>query len=104
MPGTLAATAPAERGRSRYSLIFLVVSHSLRRVVMTSSLTVGKIILTVVSAGRWHGAARTVRGPEGDGAARVAVPEPASRAGHRRGVPFRGVLRRPRRGAGQVRD
>ena len=43
-------------------------------------------------------------GPEGDGAARVAVPEPAPRAGHRSGVPGRRVLRRPRRGAGQVRD
>ena len=32
------------------------------------------------------------------------MPEPASRAGHRRGVPCRRLLRRPRRGAGQVRD
>ena len=50
---------------------------------------VGKIILTIRSAGRRHGPARTLRGPEGDRAARVTVPEPASRAGHRRGVPGR---------------
>ena len=54
-----------------------------------ASLNVGKIILTIISAGRRHGPARTRGGPESDGAARVAVPEPASRAGHRSGVPCR---------------
>ena len=42
--------------------------------------------------------------PEGGRAGRVAVPEPAPGAGDRPGVPGQRVLRRPRRGAGQVRD
>ena len=50
------------------------------------------------------GPRRIARGPEGDRAARVAVPESSSRAGQRSDVPGRGVLRRPRRGPGQVRD
>ena len=49
----------------------------------------------------WRGSSED---PKVGGAARVAVPEPAPGAGHRRGVPGRRVLRRPRRGAGQVRD
>ena len=81
---------------------FLVFFNALWCVAVRWSRNVGKIFLT--SAGRRHGPARIIGGPEGDGAARVAVPEPAPRAGHRSGVPGRGVLRCPRRGAGQVRD
>src|SRR6266568_5560463 len=85
-------------------LFLLVTFVILRRVLVKLSSEVGKILLTAVSAGRRHGPARITGGPEGDRAARVAVPEPAPRAGHRRDIPDREVLRRPRRGAGQVRD
>src|SRR6266571_638514 len=103
-PGSLTDTAPSERTRSRCSTIFLVLFAVLRRVVVRWLLNSGKIALTTVPAGRRHGPARIIGGPEGDRAARVAVPEPAPRAGHRRGVRGRGLLRRPRHGAGQVRD
>ena len=43
-------------------------------------------------------------GPQGGGAGRGALPEPAPGAGDRPGVPGQRLLRRPGRGAGQVRD
>ena len=43
-------------------------------------------------------------GPQGGRAGRGAVPEPAPGAGDRPGVPGQRLLRRPGRGAGQVRD
>jgi hypothetical protein len=45
--------------------------------VVRWSRNIGKISLTIVSTGRRHGPARITGGPEGGGAARVAVPEPA---------------------------
>ena len=42
--------------------------------------------------------------PQGGRAGRGALPEPAPGAGDRSGVPGQRLLRRPRRGAGQVRD
>jgi hypothetical protein len=43
-------------------------------------------------------------GPQGGGADAGALPEPAPRAGDRPGIPGQRLLRRPGRGAGQVRD
>src|SRR5260370_31045694 len=64
----------------------------------------GKIFLTVrMSRGR-HGQARERTGAQTGGAGPGAPPEPASRAGARSGLPGQRVLRRPRRGAGQIRD
>src|SRR5258708_8452521 len=84
--------------------IFLAFFDVLRRVAVKLPRNTGKILLTTVSAGRQHGTARITGGPEGDRAARVTVPEPPPRAGHRRDVRFRGLLRRPRRPAGPIRD
>ena len=56
--------------------VFLEFLGVLRRVIIRTCLTVGKIILTVLSTGRSHAGPGARRGPEGHGAARVAVPEP----------------------------
>src|ERR1039457_247539 len=64
----------------------------------------GKIFLTHVVIGRRHGQARGQTGPQGGRADRGALPEPAPRAGTRPRVPVQRVLRRPRRGPGQIRD
>jgi hypothetical protein len=66
---------PALSGRAWYGFAenFLVFFNALRCVAVRC----GKIFLTIASAGRRHGPARITGGPEGDGAARVAVPEPA---------------------------
>ena len=64
----------------------------------------GKIVLTLIRMRRRHGRAAGQARPQGGGAGRRAVPEPAPRAGHRPGVPGQRLLRRPGRGAGQVRD
>src|SRR6185295_8396892 len=85
-------------------LFILLISAECWRVTTGPLNMPGIISLTAERLRRRHGQARTRRGPEGSGAARGAVPEPASRAGVRCGVPGRGVLRRPRRGPGQVRD
>ena len=63
-----------------------------------------KSFLTVVRMRRRHGQAAGQAGPQGGGAGRGAVPEPAPGAGDRCGVPGQRLLRRPGRGAGQVRD
>src|SRR5260370_3100657 len=64
----------------------------------------GKIFLTVFVIRRRHGQAGYRTGPEGGRACPGALPEPASGAGARPGVPVQRLLRRPRPGAGQVRD
>src|SRR5260370_354738 len=64
----------------------------------------GKIFLTVRMSRRRHGQARERTGPQTGGAGPGALPEPASRAGARPGLPGQRVLRRPRPGAGQIRD
>ena len=64
----------------------------------------GKIILTSIRMRRRHGRAAEQARPQGGGAGRRAVPEPAPGAGDRPGVPGQRLLRRPGRGAGQVRD
>src|SRR5579871_3124560 len=83
------------------ALIILLISVAYRRVTAGLLSMPSIISFTEEHSRRRHGQARTRRGPEGGGAARGAVPEPASRAGLRCGVPGRGVLRRPRHGAGQ---
>ena len=55
-----AGSASPERGSSKYLVIFLAFSHFLRRVVATSSLMIGRIILTIEWTGRQHGTARTI--------------------------------------------
>src|ERR1700737_5278720 len=84
-------------GRS-ITLLILLISAAYWRVSAGPLNILGIISLTTEHLRRRHGQARTRRGPEGSGAARGAVPEPASRAGVRCGVLGRGVLRRPRRG------
>ena len=64
----------------------------------------GKIFLTAMMIRRWHGQAGYRTGPEGGRACRGPLPEPAPGAGDRPGVPGQRLLRRPGRGAGQVRD
>ena len=64
----------------------------------------GRIFLTVIGMRRRHAQAGYQTGPEGSGAGRGALPEPAPRAGARSGVLVQRFLRRPRRGAGEVRD
>ena len=65
----------------------------------------GRIILTVIGMRRRHGQAAGRRDrSEGGRAGRGTLPEPAPGAGDRPGVPGQRVLRRPGRGAGQVRD
>src|SRR5260370_19535094 len=64
----------------------------------------GKIIVTVTMTGRRHGRAAAQIRPQGGRASRHALPEPAPGAGDRSGVPGQRVLRRPRRGPGQIRD
>src|ERR1019366_1807946 len=104
MPGMLPGSASPEWITSINLVIFLGFFVVLWRVVVEWLPKVGIILITFISTGRRRGPARITRGPEGDGTARVAVPEPGSRAGDRPGVPGRGVLRRPGHGAGQVRD
>src|SRR6266704_6887120 len=104
MPFTVIGRGRSSWVRHRYPLTFVPFFVFLWRVAARRSPGYGKITLTAVSAGRRHGPARITGRPEGHRAARVAVPEPAPRAGHRPGVPGRGFLRRPRHGAGQVRD
>src|SRR5260370_10139594 len=103
-PFTITGRGRSSRIGHGYPLIFLAFFVCLRRVAARRSSYYGKIPLTTVSSGRRHGPARITGGPESHRAARVAVPEPAPRAGARRGLPGRGLLRRPRRGAGQIRD
>src|SRR6516162_8632597 len=64
----------------------------------------GKIVLTLIGAGRRYGQTARRNGSQGSRAGRRALPEPAPGAGDRPGVPGQRVLRRPGRGAGQVRD
>ena len=82
-PDTFRGPALAGRAWCGFAGNFLVFFNALRCVAVRWSCNVGKIFLTTVSAGRRHGPARIIGGPEGDRAARVAVPEPAPRAGHR---------------------
>src|SRR5271169_522244 len=71
--------------------------------VRTISMT-GKIFLTVMMLRRRHGQAGYQTGPKGGRACRGPLPEPAPGAGDLPGVPGQRLLRRPGRGAGQVRD
>ena len=103
-PGLLSRMTSPGWTTSTVHKVLLVILVVIRRASARWLLCDGKISITNKSAGRQRGAARIIGGPEGDGTARIAVPEPASRAGDRSGVPGRGVLRYPRRGAGQVRD
>src|SRR4029077_1078379 len=64
----------------------------------------GKIFLTAMMLRRRHGQAGYQTGPQGGRACRGPLPEPAPGAGDRPGVPGQRLLRRPGRGAGQVRD
>ena len=75
-----------------------------RRACMLSLLISGKIILTSARVRRRRGQEAGQAGPQGGGAGGGAVPEPAPGAGDRCGVPGQRLLRRPGRGAGQVRD
>ena len=83
---------------------FLEILKTIRRVAATASLYRGKTVITAMLVGRRYAGPGTRGRPECDVAAGGAVPEPAPRAGDRPGVPGRGVLRRPGRGAGQGRD
>src|SRR5450759_5475358 len=64
----------------------------------------GKIFLTAMMIRRRHSQAGYRTGPKGGHACRGPLPEPAPGAGDRPGVPGQRLLRRPGRGAGQVRD
>src|SRR5208337_5563360 len=64
----------------------------------------GKIFLTAMMIRRQHGQAGYQTGPQGGRACRGPLPEPAPGTGDRPGVPGQRLLRRPGRGAGQVRD
>src|SRR5712691_3258707 len=75
-----------------------------RRWYVLSLAICGKIILTWIRMRMRHGRAAGQAGPQGGGAGAGAVPEPAPGAGDRPGVPGQRLLRRPGRGAGQVRD
>src|SRR5580692_8325 len=84
--------------------VFLVIRNNRATrclLAMLTLLSCGKIILTVPGMRRRHG---QEAGSQGGGAGGRAVPEPAPGAGDRPGVPGQRLLRRPRRGAGQVRD
>src|SRR5208282_3976029 len=64
----------------------------------------GKIFLTAMMIRRRHGQAGYQTGPKGGRACRGPLPDPAPGAGDRPGVRRQRFLRRPGRGAGQVRD
>src|SRR6266851_5672578 len=85
-------------------LVFLQNVATCRRQYMLPLMMCGKIILTLIRMRRRHGRAAGQAGPQGGGAGAGTVPEPAPRAGDRSGVPGQRLLRRPGRGAGQVRD
>src|SRR6266536_1692940 len=84
--------------------LYLPISGAVRCVAVIRSLTTGIVLLTVLLPGRRYGQARSTRRPQDCGVARGPLPQPASRAGERRALPGRRVLRRPGRGPGEVRD
>src|SRR5208283_3482366 len=104
MPHRLARLTTSLLSSSTATWVFLkkLVTRWLMSV-RTVSMS-GKIFLTAMMLRRWHGQAGYQTGPEGGGAGRGPLPEPAPGAGDRPGVPGQRLLRRPGRGAGQVRD
>jgi hypothetical protein len=67
MPGPFLGPASPVQSERRDPGIFLGSFGTLRRAVLQWLLDTGKILLTVVSAGRRHGPARIIGGPEGKG-------------------------------------
>src|SRR5258707_10503712 len=104
MPHRLAWLATSLLSSSTLSWVF-VKKLATRWLMSVRTVSIsGKIFLTSMMLRRRHGQAGYQTGPQGGRAGRGALPEPAPGAGDRPGVPGQRLLRRPGRGAGQVRD
>ena len=89
----------------RYSELVIPGNVATRRFACMSRLLMsGKIVLTATRTGRQHGRAAGQTRSQGGRAARARCLNPHPEQVDRPGVLVQRVLRRPRRGAGQIRD